>query len=71
MPYEVNVDDVMIVITTLLVEDIDASAKQFGTYKSFIAKQTANVGTPKAGKKRKRKVYEASRMEEGEGFGKP
>lgn len=71
MPYEVNMDDVMETIGSLLAEEIDASANHFDTYKTVIAEMTVESGTSKEGKKRKRKVFEASKKEQGEGFGKP
>lgn len=35
MPYEVNCDDILAVFTALLEEDIDGSAKKFGTYETI------------------------------------
>lgn len=46
IPYEVNVDDVMEVVILLLVDNIDGSAKVFGTYKTIIVEITINSNTP-------------------------
>ena len=48
-----------------------SSVEQFGTYETIIVEMITDVGTPKVGKKRKRKVSKASQNEQGEGLGQP
>ena len=66
-----NVDEVTIEVTALLVEDIDASVRKFGTYEIVIPKLTAESSILKARIQRKRKIIEGGIKEKGEGSGQP
>ena len=58
MPYEVNVDEVTVVVTTLLLEDVDVNAKTFDTYNIVKNKMNVDSSETKIEKKRKKKSLE-------------
>ena len=56
--YEVNVDEVTVVVTTLLLEDVDVNAKTFDTYNIVKNKMNVDSSETKIEKKRKKKSLE-------------
>ena len=47
LSYEVNIDDTSIVITALLLEEVDKDASYFGTFEEAKSRITKNLQTAK------------------------
>ena len=60
MPYEVNVDEVTVAVTSLLFKDIDANAEKFNTYEIKKVELIVESSEPKTDKKRKNKRIEGN-----------
>lgn len=56
MQYEVNIDEVITVVTTLLCEEIDTNVEPFGTYETAKIKMMMEKKLPKIDQKRKRMI---------------